>query len=91
MSSLSHVLRNFQVTLPKPIRKRFGVKEGDLIKIEETDRGILIIPLETVDRSQLWFWSKEWQSGEMEVEEEVKKGKVKKFSNLGDFLKDLKK
>lgn len=91
MSHLTQILRNFQITVPKTLRERFKMKEGDLIKIEETNSGILMTPVETIDRSQAWFWSKEWQDGEKEVEKEKKRGKTKRFDDIQDFIKDLKK
>ena len=37
-----------QVTLPVAIRKRLGLKKGDLVAVVETSRGILITPQEVV-------------------------------------------
>lgn len=91
MANLAKVLRNYQITLPKPVREQFRLKEGDLVELAETPEGLLIKPVETVDRSQAWFWSDEWQKGEKEVDREKKKGKIKSFDNLDDFLKDLHK
>lgn len=91
MPSMARVLRNYQITLPKPIREHFKVKEGDLIQMEETSDGLLIKPVETIDRSQSWFWSQKWQEGEKKVNREKKKGQIKSFDTLEDFLKDLHK
>lgn len=91
MTSLARVLRNYQITLPKPLREKFRVKEGDLVKIEETRGGLFVTPVETIDRDQTWFWTPEWQEGEKKVDDERKKGKVKNFKNIDDFVKDLKK
>ena len=33
-----------RLTLPAGIRERFGLNEGNLVEITETDRGILIEP-----------------------------------------------
>jgi AbrB family looped-hinge helix DNA binding protein len=49
------ITRNFvrvqekgQATLPAAIRKRFGLKKGDLVAVEETPEGVLITPQEVV-------------------------------------------
>ena len=91
MANVARVLRNFQITLPKPVRKRFGVKEGDLIKVEEREGGIFITPIETIDRAQAWFWTNEWQAGEKGVDQESHRGKRKSFKDVDKFIADLKK
>ncbi|MFQ6066705.1 MAG: AbrB/MazE/SpoVT family DNA-binding domain-containing protein [bacterium] len=42
-----------------------------------------------IDPDQAWWWTEEWQKGEREAEKDVKEGKVKKFSNVEDLIKDL--
>jgi hypothetical protein len=38
---------------------------------------------------QAWFWTKEWQEGEREAEEDIKNGRVKSFSNVHDLIAEL--
>ena len=42
-----------------------------------------------IDPDQAWWWTEEWQKKEREAEKDVKEGKVKKFSNVEDLIKDL--
>ena len=91
MAELARVLRNFQITLPKKLRGRFRLKQGEMVRLSCQPEGILISPVETIDRSQAWFMTEEWQEGEKEVDREIKREKIKRFDNLDDFLKDLKK
>lgn len=91
MGSTARVLRNFQITLPRKVREHYHLKQGDLVSVNESPEGILITPVETVDRSQAWFWQKEWQEGEKKVDQEIKKGKIKSFKNAADLTRDLKK
>lgn len=91
MAEVAKVLRNFQITVPKKLREKFRLKEGEMVRMEERPEGILVCPLEMVDRSQTWFWSKEWQKGEKEVDAEIRRGKLKRFATVDSFLKDLKK
>lgn len=37
-----------QVTLPAEVRKRLGMKKGDLVAVVETPEGVLITPQEVV-------------------------------------------
>ena len=45
---LSRVQKKGQVTIPASIRERLGLKEGDLVAFQETERGVLIAPQEGV-------------------------------------------
>jgi AbrB family looped-hinge helix DNA binding protein len=35
-----------QVVIPKPLRDRFGIKEGEEVQVEESKKGILVIKSE---------------------------------------------
>ncbi len=37
-----------QVTLPADVRRRLGLKKGDLVEVTETDEGVLISPRQVV-------------------------------------------
>jgi antitoxin PrlF len=79
-----------QLTLPEDIRKAARLQEGDLIEAEVLATGEVILrPLATVDRSQAWFWTKEWQAGEREATEQIRRGEVKTFETDADFLNSL--
>ncbi|MBW3633154.1 MAG: AbrB/MazE/SpoVT family DNA-binding domain-containing protein [Chloroflexi bacterium] len=41
---LVHIQEKGQVTLPADIRKRLGLKKGDLVAVDETPEGVLITP-----------------------------------------------
>lgn len=48
MTSLSKVQDKGQVTIPVEIRRRLGLKKGDLVAFIETDAGVFISPQEVV-------------------------------------------
>ena len=80
-----------QFTLPDEVRKAANLHEGDLIEVEVTDNGEVILrPLATVDRSQAWFWTPEWQAGEREATEQIRRGDVKRYETDADFLDSLR-
>lgn len=85
------VRRNFQITLPSIIRKRLGLKVGDILKTTLEKGRIVISPAKTIDAEQSWFWTKEWQDAEKEAEEDIKSGRVKKFKNVQELITDLNK
>ena len=48
--------------------------------------------LQAVDlpNDQAWFWTKEHQAKEQEVDEQLKQGEYKDFSNVEDLINDLR-
>jgi antitoxin PrlF len=80
-----------QLTLPDDIRKAAKLEEGDLIEAEVSDTGEVILrPLATVERSQAWFWTREWQDGEREASEQASRGEGEVFESGADFLDSLR-
>ena len=47
-SKLSVVQEKGQVTIPVKIRKKLGLKKGDLVTFVETEQGVLISPQEII-------------------------------------------
>ncbi len=45
---LVRVQEKGQVTLPADIRKKLGLKKGDLVAVVETEDGVLITPQESI-------------------------------------------
>ena len=45
---LSVVQEKGQVTIPSEIRKKLGLKKGDLVAFVETEQGVLISPQEVI-------------------------------------------
>jgi AbrB family looped-hinge helix DNA binding protein len=86
--STTKITRNFQVSIPKAIRDQLRLEEGDLLEVEQRDGEIVMIPKRLIDADQAWFWSREWQEGEREVDEDLRAGRV-----LGPFktIEELKK
>ena len=85
---LVRVTRNFQVSIPKQIREALRLEEGDLIEVEERNGEIVMIPKRLIDADQAWFWTRQWQAGEREAEEDLRAGLV-----LGPFrsIEEMKK
>ncbi len=84
------IRENGQITLPTSVRRKTNLKSGDLLEVNvEEDGSIRLTPQVTVDRSQVYFWSKRWQEGERQAEEDIHAGKVEKFNNVDDLINDL--
>lgn len=89
MTTYSKVTRNGQVTLPASIRKKLGIQEGDIVEVLIEEDKAILLPKKIIDKSQAYFWSKEWQTAEKEASEDIKAGRVKEFSKTEDLIKEL--
>ena len=43
------------------------------------------------DKSQAYFWTKRWQEGEREADEDIKVGRVKTFDSVDELIRELDK
>ena len=89
MSAYSKVTRHGQITLPASVRKELGVEVGDLVEIEVIDEKAVLMPKKLVDKSQAYFWTRRWQEGEREADEDIRTGKVKAFDSVEELIEDL--
>ena len=85
------VRKNAQITLPAKIRKKAHVEEGDILEAEVRGDEIVLKPKKLIDKSQAWYWTKEWQEAEREADEDIAAGRVKDFDNVEDLIADLNK
>ena len=47
------------------------------------------MPKKLVDKSQAYFWTRRWQEGEREADEDIKAGRVKNFDSVDELIQDL--
>lgn len=64
-----------QVTIPLEIRKRLGLKKGDLVTFVETDAGVLMQPAEVVVNTVLDAIGQELQKKGVTLEQLLKRGR----------------
>ncbi len=83
------VQKNKNITLPTWVLRHFRVGPGDFVQLQETRHGLLMKPGKLIDPSQTYFWTKEWQAGELEVEQERWRGSLKRFKSMRGLVKDL--
>lgn len=91
MPTIGKIQRSFQVTIPSELRKKLDLKVGDIVLIEDHEDGILVKPQSLIDKSQAWFWSKEWQEEEKKIDDDFEKGNVKESNSVDEFLEELQK
>jgi len=92
MSQLIKITKNYQITIPARLRDIIPVSEGGYLEVGVKDDAFVFKPKEISDRDsdQNWFWSKSWQKKEKEVDEDLKRGRVKKHKKMDDLLQELK-
>ena len=89
MPAYSKVTRHGQITLPASVRKILHVEEGDIMEIHTVDDKVVLTPKRLIDKSQAWYWTKEWQEAEKEADEDIEAGRVKTFDSVEGLLEDL--
>ncbi|MBN2097215.1 MAG: AbrB/MazE/SpoVT family DNA-binding domain-containing protein [Candidatus Omnitrophica bacterium] len=83
-SVIIHVSSKGQITLPKIIREKLHIKEGDMLRLKKQDSEIIIRRIEVMAEEE--FNEKEW-----EKLKKLAQTKGKTFSKAEDFLKKLER
>jgi AbrB family looped-hinge helix DNA binding protein len=84
--------RNGQITLPAEVRRRVRAAEGDVFLAEVGDDDEIVLRKKSlVDASQAYFWTEEWQGGEREAQEDIRRGRVKRFRSAKALVADLQR
>jgi len=78
-----------QVTLPSSIREKLRLEEGSLVLIKVVDNTIVLVPQETVDKEQSWFWQEKWQNLEAQAEADIREGRVKSFGSVEELFDEI--
>ncbi len=49
-----------------------------------------MVPVTLIPKDQLWYWTREWQKKEREVDEALARGDFKEAESVEELLKELK-
>jgi AbrB family looped-hinge helix DNA binding protein len=67
-----------RATLPEEVRTSLGLRPGDFVLLEKTERGTYeLVPAALVPRDQLWFHHREMQARIQKAEADVAEGRTK--------------
>ncbi|MBI2846574.1 MAG: AbrB/MazE/SpoVT family DNA-binding domain-containing protein [Chloroflexi bacterium] len=91
MSELIQVRKKAQVTLPQSVRQALNIEEGDFLDVRVNDGEIVLRVKKLVDKEQAWFWTRRWQEGEREAEEDIRTGRVHSFGSAREAVAFLHK
>jgi AbrB family looped-hinge helix DNA binding protein len=87
--SLSKVTRHGQITIPAALRKQVGIEEGDLVELLVKEDHIVLMPKKLIDKSQAYFWTKEWQEAERQAQADIEAGRIQEFASVDELFADL--
>lgn len=85
----SKVTRHGQITIPAALRREVGIEEGDLVELHAEDDHLVLMPKKLIDKSQAYFWTKEWQEAERQAQADIVAGRTKEFASVEELLADL--
>ncbi len=91
---LVSVKKRYTLTLPKNIREELHIKEGEYMDAEVKNHSLVLTPVKVIKKDQEYFWTREWQEGEKDADEDIKRGKVSRAygkREVDQFIKDLRK
>jgi antitoxin MazE len=89
MEELIKVRQKGQITLPLSMRKKLRIEDGSIVLSKIVDDAIVLIPQDTVDRDQAWFWREKWLKLEAEAEKDIAEGRIKNFDCVEDLFHEI--
>jgi AbrB family looped-hinge helix DNA binding protein len=60
-----------QIRIPKKILDILKITTGDYVEIDIENGHAILKPHKLIDPSQDWYWTKEWQKSEAEIDKEL--------------------
>ena len=77
-----------QITLPgECVPENVNQYEYEILP----DRSILLKPLVNIPASQLYYWTKRWQEGEKQAEDDIEQGQVQQHKNVNALMSTIRK
>ena len=91
MPELIQVRKKAQVTLPQSVRQALNIEEGDFLDAVVKNGEIVLRVKKLVDKEQAWFWTRRWQEGEREAEQDIRAGRTHRFDSAKEAIAFLHK
>ncbi len=92
MPAIMKISPQGQIRIPKKIMNTLGIEKGDYVEVDVEKRQIVLRPRKLIDPNQSWYWTKEWQKMEAEVDKEIHDDQVSPdFHSAEKGLEWLKK
>ena len=92
MNTIMKISCQGQIRLPKKFMQILGIETGDYVELEIDNSHIILKPRKLIDPTQGWYWTKEWQNMEVEVDEQIDKNQLSQtFQTAEEGIEWLKK
>jgi AbrB family looped-hinge helix DNA binding protein len=92
MSTVMKISPQGQIRIPKAVMNTLKIEPGDYVEVDIENGHAVLRPRKLIDPSQGWYWTKEWQKTEAEVDREIANEKLSpKFQTAEEGLKWLDK
>lgn len=81
-----------QIRIPKGVMDALKIIPGDYVEVDVESGHAVLKPRKLIDPSQGWYWTKEWQQTENEIDKEIESEKCSpEFQTTEEGLKWLDK
>lgn len=92
MSTIMKISPQGQIRIPKKFMEELCIEESDYVEVVIEEGQIVLKPRKLIDPSQGWYWTKEWQKKEAEVDGQIETHKLSpKFKTAEEGIRWLKK
>ena len=92
MDTIMKISSQGQIRIPKKFMQVLGIDKGDYVEVTIEKCQIVLKPRKLIDPSQGWYWTKEWQNMETEVDEQIEKNQLSpKLQTAEEGIEWLKK
>ncbi len=71
MSTVMKISPQGQIRIPKNIMNILKIMPGDYVEVDVENGQAVLKPRKLIDPTQGWYWTKEWQKNETEVDKEL--------------------
>ncbi|MDD4347170.1 MAG: AbrB/MazE/SpoVT family DNA-binding domain-containing protein [Desulfitobacteriaceae bacterium] len=86
---LTEIRSRSQITIPSEIIKKLNLKQGDTLDVYVDGDQIVLRPVIAIPKDQAYFWTKEWQSEEKQVQSDIENNKIKSAKSKTELFEDL--
>ncbi|NLI90817.1 MAG: AbrB/MazE/SpoVT family DNA-binding domain-containing protein [Peptococcaceae bacterium] len=86
---LTEIRSRSQITIPSEIIKKLNLKQGDTLEVDVEGDQIILRPVVAIPKDQTYFWTKEWQQEEKQVQSDIETDKIKYAKSIDELFKDL--
>ena len=86
---LTEIRSRSQITIPAEIIKKLNLKKGDILDVDIEGDQIVLRPVIAIPKDQAYFWTKEWQSEEKQVQSDIKSNNIKSANSKNELFEEL--